>query len=147
MRINGEWVQCDDGVMRPCLQAVIRLNENDWIEFPLLLDAGADRTVLNAQLLEVLQPLASTPSAEDVQLAGIGGSAVTTTVDVIIWLKRDTGDYVKIRGPFSAFTELASSDISILGRDVTNNFRVIYDYLDQTVMLLAPPHRYEIKTA
>ena len=35
----------------------------------------------------------------------------------------------------------------MLGRDVTNNFGIIYDYLNQTVTLLAPPHYYEIKNA
>lgn len=42
---------------------------------------------------------------------------------------------------------IESSDISMLGRDVTDRFSVIYDRPDQAVVMLSPPHRYEIKTA
>ena len=35
--------------------------------------------------------------------------------------------------------------VNVLGRDVTNNFGVIYDYPNRAVALLAPPHFYEIK--
>lgn len=147
MRIDGKWEFGEDGGVRPCVQGAIWLTEQDRIEFPLLLDAGADRTVFSAQLLEWLRPFASPSNTEVGQLTGIGGATGSLMLDIPLWFKRDTGEYIKVRGPFSVFTELASSDISILGRDVTNNFRVIYDHLDLTVILLSPPHRYEITTA
>lgn len=37
--------------------------------------------------------------------------------------------------------------MSVLGRDVTNNFSVICDYPNAMVALLARPHYYEIKRA
>jgi hypothetical protein len=52
-----------------------------------------------------------------------------------------------VRGEFAAFTKMESADLSVLGRDVTNNFSVIYDYSTRTVALLAPPHFYEIGSA
>jgi len=48
-----------------------------------------------------------------------------------------------VRGEFAAFTQMESADLSVLGRDVTNNFSVIYDYSSRTVVLLARPHFYE----
>jgi hypothetical protein len=48
---------------------------------------------------------------------------------------------------FHVFVESGSADMSVLGRDVTNNFGIIYDYPNQTVALLSPPHYYEIKKA
>ena len=45
------------------------------------------------------------------------------------------------------FTEGESAELSVLGRDVTNNFSVIYDYPNRSVALLARPHYYEIKSA
>ncbi len=54
---------------------------------------------------------------------------------------------VTINGPFAVFTEGESAELSVLGRDVTNNFSVIYDYPNRAVALLARPHYYEIKRA
>jgi len=52
---------------------------------------------------------------------------------------------VTVRGSFGVFLEGESADLSVLGRDVTNNFSVIYDYPNQIIALLAPPHSYQIK--
>lgn len=45
MRINGEWLECDDGVIRPSVKGMVRLADGQWVEVTFLLDAGADRTV------------------------------------------------------------------------------------------------------
>ena len=52
---------------------------------------------------------------------------------------------LNVRGQFGVFTESESAELSVLGRDVTNNFGVIYDYPNRTIALLATPHFYEIK--
>lgn len=69
MRVNGEWVICEDQELRPIVRGKVRLSNDRW------------------------------------------------------------------------------ADLSVLGRDVTNNFSVIYDYPNQTVALLAPLHHYEIKSS
>jgi hypothetical protein len=58
----------------------------------------------------------------------------------------DDGQLITVRGSFGVFTEGESAELSVLGRDVTNNFSVIYDYPQQIIALLAPPHSYEIKS-
>lgn len=109
-----------------------------------LLDGGADRTVFSPDLFNLLWPLQIT-AADSSQLASVGGHASAITIETSIGFYRDTGRPITVQGTFRVFTETESADMSVLGRDVTNNFRVIYDYPDQIVALLAKPHYYEIK--
>jgi hypothetical protein len=146
MRINGEWLECDDGVTRPTVKGMVRLADGQWVEVTFLLDAGADRTVFSAWFLHLLTPLAVGES-EQSHLAGVGGPVNSITIETAIGFTRDDGRPVSVRGMFYVFVESESSDMAVLGRDVTNNFGIIYDYPNQTVALLSPPHYYEIKKA
>ncbi|MGH9803122.1 MAG: hypothetical protein ACRD82_22385 [Blastocatellia bacterium] len=42
MRINGEWLLCEDGVVRPIVHGFVQLANGQWYEVPFLLDAGAE---------------------------------------------------------------------------------------------------------
>ncbi|MEK7833698.1 MAG: hypothetical protein AAB401_21605 [Acidobacteriota bacterium] len=141
MRVDGHWLRCDDGVIRPTVQGQIRLADGEWLEIPFLLDAGADRTVFSSDLFDLLQPL----EIGELRLAGVGGASGAILISTEIGFTRDDGKLVTIRGTFGVFTDYESADLSILGRDVTNNFGVIYDYPNRLVALLAQPHSYEIK--
>jgi len=114
------------------------------VEVTFLLDAGADRTVFSADLLALLRPLQSS-STEQIHLSGVGGMVGSITVETVISFIRDDGRVATVRGQFAVFTEGESAELSVLGRDVTNNFSVIYDYPNRAVALLALPHYYEIK--
>ena len=144
MRINGDWLECDDGVIRPSVKAMVRLADGQWVEVTFLLDAGADRTVFSAWFLHLLRPLVVGESAQS-HLAGVGGPVNSIIIETAIGFVKDDGRQVIVRGTFHVFVESESSDLSVLGRDVTNNFGIIYDYPNQTVALLAPPHYYEIR--
>jgi hypothetical protein len=146
MLINGEWLECDDGVIRPSVKGMVRLADGQWVEVTFLLDAGADRTVFSARFLHLLKPLAMSESAQG-HLAGVGGAVDSITIETALGFVRDDGKPVRVRGSFHVFAENESSDLSVLGRDVTNNFGIIYDYPNQTVALLSSPHYYEIKMA
>jgi hypothetical protein len=110
----------------------------------LLLDAGADRTVFDASFLSLLSPLVI-PGAQTPQLGGVGGKVGAVFVQTRLSFLRDDGKRVIVQGPFGVFTELTSSDVSVLGRDVTNNFDVLYSYPQRQVVLLAPPHNYQVQ--
>jgi len=86
------------------------------------------------------------PSFEQTLLSGIGGSVGSITVETVIGFRMDNQRVVTVRGTFGVFTEGESADLSVLGRDVSNNFSVIYDYPNQVITLLALPHSYEIKS-
>lgn len=141
MRVNGEWLLCDDGVTRPVVTGVVKLDSDEWLEVPFLLDAGADRTIFSTRFFYRLQPL----EIGELTLAGVGGATDAIVISTEIGFTRDDGKLVTIRGTFGVFTDYESADLSILGRDVTNNFGVIYDYPNRLVALLAEPHGYEIK--
>ena len=146
MRINGEWLECEDGGIRPSVKGMVRLADGQWVEVTFLLDAGADRTVFSAWFLHLLRPLAVSESGHT-HLAGVGGPVDSITIKTAIGFVKDDGRPISVRGTFHVFVESESADLSVLGRDVTNNFGIIYDYPNQTVVLLAPPHYYEIKNA
>lgn len=133
-------------MIRPTVKGMVRLADGRWVEVTFLLDAGADRTVFSARFLYLLKPLALSESAQS-HLAGVGGTVGSITIETATGFVRDDGRQVRVRGAFHVFTESESSDLSVLGRDVTNNFGIIYDYPNQTVALISKPHYYEIKKA
>lgn len=131
---------------RPIVPGLVRLGNGEWLEVSFLLDAGADRTVFSAAFLGVLQPMTRS-GGEEILISGVGGAADSITIDTAIGFIRDDGQLVTVRGTFSVFAQAESADLSVLGRDVTNNFTVIYDYPDQIIALLAPPPSCEIKSS
>ncbi len=144
MRVNGGWSLCEDKVIRPIVPGLVRDANGQWVEVAFLLDAGADRTVFSARYLHRLQ-LLETLRTEQVRLAGVGGQVNSIFVETTIGFIRDDRQLVRVRGSFGVFTEGESAEMSVLGRDVTDNFSVIYDYPNQAVALQSPPHYYEIK--
>jgi hypothetical protein len=146
MYVSGKWLMCDDGVIRPSVLGMVRAADSSMLNVTFLLDAGADRTVFSARFLQWLQPL-RTSHSEQLQLAGVGGQVSSITVDTVVGFLREDGRTVTVRGPFAVLTEGESAELSVLGRDVTNNFSVIYDYPNRAVALLSRPHYYEIKKA
>ena len=145
MRVNGEWLSCEDNAIRPTISGIVQTAAGQLVEVTFLLDAGADRTVFSTDFYDLLQPL-SVVGSEPMELAGVGGQVSSITVETVIGFIRDNGQMVKVSGTFGVFSQAGYADLSVLGRDVTNNFGVIYDYPKQTVALLAPPHFYEIKS-
>jgi hypothetical protein len=146
MHVNGEWLVCEDSVIRPIVLGLVKAASGEMIEVTFLLDAGADRTVFSTGFLSSLVSLQSS-EAEQIHLAGVGGRVSSIAVDTVIGFTRDDGKVVTVRGPFRVFTAGESAELSVLGRDVTNNFSVIYDYPNRAVALLSRPHYYEIKKA
>ncbi len=144
MRVEGYWLECLDGVIRPVVKGFVQLPDGDWCEVVFLLDAGADRTVIASDYLPMLAQLLL-PEEQSPQLGGVGGQAATLAVQTRLAFERQDGIKVPINGPYNIFTDQASTDMSILGRDVTNNFDVIYSYPKQEVLLLYHPHGYVVQ--
>jgi hypothetical protein len=65
---------------------------------------------------------------------------VTTALE----FTRDDGSAVRVRGDFAAFTDATATDLSILGRDVLDNFDVITSRRRNAVLLLAGGHQYHV---
>ena len=137
MRIEGRWHLFKDSVLRPVIDAAVRTPTGAWQPVMLLLDAGADRTVFDASLLTLLSPLAL-PATQAPELGGVGGKVQCIFVETNLAFASEDGKRVTIRGSFGVFVDPTSSDVSILGRDVTNHFEVTYSYPRRMVTLLIP---------
>jgi hypothetical protein len=141
MRIDGQWLLCDDGIVRPVIRGEVLAGDGSWEWVEFLVDTGADRTVFSvATLAKVgLRPL---PTREFI--SGLGGVANSITVETHVRLTRETGGQAVFQGQFAAVTELEALDISVLGRDITGLFAVIVDRPGDAVCLLGQRHRYTI---
>jgi Retroviral aspartyl protease len=144
MRIEGEWLLCDDGITRPLVVIGVHAAGGSLVEDRFLIDSGADRTVLSADLLTRLAlPASSAPAGH--ALAGVGGTQGHVLVQTALEISHDGGGTAIVRGEFAAFTDPAATDLSILGRDVLNLFDVILSRPSNDIQLLAAPHRYRVE--
>ena len=146
MLIAGEWQVGDDGVLRPLVRAAVSGIDGRLVADDFLIDSGADRTVLSAALLARLSlPTRSAPSGSI--LSGIGGGCTFVLVTSAVEFIREDGGVVRVRGEFAGFTDPTATDLSILGRDVLDNFDLIISWRRSEVLLLAPRHYYRIERA
>jgi len=141
MRIDGEWYECDDGVVRPVIRGEVMDAGGAWVAAEFLVDSGADRTVFSAALLSILRLQTAVPAD---RLGGVGGTVDSVAVSTQIRLTRDGQGKVLFRGEFAAVTALEALDMSVLGRDITDMFAVVVDHPGNAVCLVSQPHRYEI---
>ncbi len=142
MRFNGEWLQCDDGIIRPIIRAEILTGDDIWRAAELLVDTGADRTVLSANVLESLHLTSIEPGS---QLGGLGGLVDAVTVATQIRLTRDDGKKVLFRGEYAACIDRDTLDMSVLGRDVLEMFTLIIDRRAGVIALIGDQHYYTIQ--
>ena len=141
MRVDGRWHRFQDGALSPVIDAAVLSPSGGWQNITMLFDCGADRTVFDASLLSRFSPLAS---SQNLELAGVGGNVGSKLVETQLAFLRDDGNRVTVQGQFIVFTDIASSDVSVLGRDISNNFHVIYSYPERQVIMLAQPHSYRV---
>lgn len=141
MRVNGEWLQCDDGVVRPIIRAEILTGNYRWRAFELLVDTGADRTVLSANVLESLNLETKAPHDP---IGGIGGLVDSVTVFTQIRLSQDDGQRAVFRSEYAACIEHEALDMSVLGRDILEFFALIVDRRGEMVAIIAGRHHYTI---
>jgi hypothetical protein len=112
----------------------------------LLVDSLADRTVLTATLLSKLR-LPTRNLGPGLALVGIGGQQEAVVITTKLEFVRDDGAPVAVSGDFTAFVDPSAADMSILGRDVVNNFDVILSWRRKEVLLLAPNHAYSVSSS
>jgi hypothetical protein len=141
MQINGEWLLCDDGIVRPVIRGEILADDGSWVPVPFLLDTGADRTVFSAAMLAALH-LHSLSGPE--RLSGLGGTVRAFGIETQVRFSHEEGRKVVFRGSYAAVTALEVLDMSVLGRDITNMFAVVADRPGNVVCLLGQRHQYII---
>jgi hypothetical protein len=142
MLINGKWLMCDDGVVRPMVRGEVLAGDDSWEWVEFLVDTGADRTVFSAA---TLAKLSLQPVSAHEGISGLGGGADSVIVETQIRLTRENSGKVVFRGQYAAVTELGSLDIDVLGRDITGFFTVIVDQPGDVICLLGQRHHYTIQ--
>jgi hypothetical protein len=144
MRLPGQWLLLDDGILRPVFRAEVLAVDGISIQAEFLADSGADMTVLCTDLLRKLG-LPHLPAQG--QLGGVGGTSASVSVATTISLRRDDGGPAVFRGQFAAFTQLEALDMSVLGRDISNFFALIVDRPRDLICLLGTGHQYSITSS
>lgn len=143
MQIDGRWMEFDDGETRPVVRVNVTGGSGQLQLDDFLIDTGADRTVLSAGLLSELRlPVDLPPSGA--ALRGIGGDTGMVLITTTLEFTTDRIQPARVRGRFAAFTDRAATDVSILGRDVLDNFDVIVSRRRGEVLLLALDHHYQV---
>ena len=142
MRIDGQWLVCDDGVVRPVISGEILAGNGAWEKSEFLVDTGADRTVFSAA---TLAKLGLQPVATQEGISGVGGMVDAVSVATQLRLTHEEAGKVVFRGQYAAVIGLEALDISVLGRDIIGLFAVIVDRLHDVVCLLGQRHRYTIQ--
>jgi len=143
MRFDGSWHVCPDGRLRPIVYGTVADAEGTRHRIPLMVDTGADATVLMWAVFAELGYDPSTPAAAS--LEGVGGRANSFSVESPLWLRRETGQDVQFNIPILASAAVDQFGVSILGRDVLNHLTVIVDRKTELVCLLTGHHRYVIQ--
>jgi hypothetical protein len=141
MRFNGEWLECDDGIVRPVVRAEILTGDGRWRAFELLVDTGADRTVLSANVLASLS--VETMASQD-RIGGVGGVVDAVAVSTQIRLSRDDDQKAVFRGSYTACTDQEALDMSVPGRDILEMFALIVDRRADVVAIIGAQHSYRI---
>lgn len=142
MRFDGEWLQCDDGIIRPVIRADIAAADGSWRAFELLVDTGADRTVISANVLESLNLAATNPNE---QIGGVGGLVESIVIETQIRMTRSDGQQATFRGEYAACLHHESLDMSVLGRDILDLFSLIVDRQSGVIALIGGHHTYTIQ--
>jgi hypothetical protein len=143
MRVVGEWFRCDDGSVVPSVIAYVLAADGSLRAERFLVDSGADRTVFSVALAADLK-LPANPRPDAGRLVGIGGTSESVLVTSLIQFVRDDGQTVRVHGEYEAFTARQVVDLSILGRDVLNNFDLIVSRPRDEVLLLHGRHQYRV---
>jgi len=81
------------------IPADVQTQDGSWIKAPFLVDTGADRTVLSADILTALR--FPRTLAED-RIGGIGGEVNTVLVETRLRLSRENDGKVIFRGQYAA---------------------------------------------
>lgn len=139
MRLNVQWLPCEDGGIRPLIRGEILGGDDIWREFEFLIDTGADRTVFSANVLRLsnFQNVVA-----GIGIGGIGGVTENVLVSTRIRFYRDDGVQVFFSGRYAGCTDPRALDMSVLGRDILDTFTLIVDRPGDTIAILGQVHTY-----
>lgn len=141
MIISGKWAECEDGFVRPLVQGFVLNSESVAVPITFILDAGADRTLLSA---EVYGKLGLPPIGSRDRLSGLGGMQDIVQVETKIGFRADNGHLFIYGSQYCCVTSAAAIETSLLGRDLLDIFAIVVDRQSDRICLLVEGHPYHI---
>ncbi len=98
MRIEGRWLAGADGVERPVFDGIIVTQDGRHLALSLLVDTGADLTVLAPAVAEQLADNIQ-PTPTETVVGGVGGTQQVYELAVDLLLPTTGGQRARVRGP------------------------------------------------
>ena len=142
MQIEGRWVIGAEGVERPVFDAVLLHGGGQRYPTQLVLDTGADFTLLT---YDIGQALAATTLPQPGPIASsAGGTATTILLDVTLAFTTTEGRLVGLHGPVPALAIPSLLNFSVLGRNAIDLLALAYDRRRGLLALVGPPDQVAI---
>jgi hypothetical protein len=110
-----------------------------------LIDSGADVTVLDHSCIRQFG-IDSSVGTVKTEVSGVGGNTPYIEFSTQLRFRSETDESKVFAGTIGVFTDPAACDTPVLGRDVLDAFKVIFDRDRDQVLLLSPPHDYIVVT-
>jgi len=144
MRIEGRWLQGGDGVERPVLDGYLTVPGGYQLGLSRLIDTGADSTVLAPDVAQRLAAMTQ-PTPTSATAVSINGAIPMYELAVDLLLSTTSGQRARIHGPLPVLLTPGSLDLSVIGRDVLDQFTLIYGRLQGVIFLLSPPDTFVLQ--
>lgn len=131
------------GIFRPYISADVLSPANEWVDVDFLVAPGADETFLDFCFIREFNIETKGIDVKD-DVGGVGGSGVPYfQIDSALKLISSGGTKV-FKGKINVFLDPHSSEVPLLGRDVLDNFVVIFDRKQSSILLLDEEEQYKI---
>jgi hypothetical protein len=141
MLLRGQWEQGTDGFTRPLMHGFAQAADGSLVDVTFLVDTGADCTTFSPEIVRGLNlELQKTSDA----LGGLGGVVPMVRLRTRISFPREDGVLVGFNGFYAGVLSGEGLDVSVLGRDIINQFTLIADRPGDLVCLLGLAHTYVI---
>lgn len=145
MRIEGRWIAGSDGIERPVFEGFVAGLGGILLPVALLIDTGADLTVLAPSVAEQLAGVVE-PTPTVTRASGVGGTQQLHELAVDLLLPTTTGQRARIRGPLPILLASGSLELSVIGRNLLDQFSLIYSRPEGTLALLTPPDSFTLQS-
>lgn len=134
----------NQGAFRPFIRAWVLSAHNQWTRMSFLIDTGADETFLHQRSIQILKIDTSNLTVMT-DVAGVGGSGIPYfRWKTKVKLASLEGEGRLFGGEVNLFLDPHASRIPILGRDVLDNFSIIFDRKRNVVIFIELPDDYSI---
>lgn len=144
MIFAGHWKTLEDGVTRPIIRVEVRAADKSFIAADFLIDTGADHTVFSSALYDRLGVDAF--SSQVTSLVGIGGAVSARLTTTAIAFTDTHGRVLRIHAQYAAIIAADEGELSILGRDVLDQFDLVFSRQHDQILLLRGQHRATVQS-